>query len=66
MSKLIASVNSDLGNGSFWLEIDVVEICASSLREFDRINRPLTSEMFSYLDMRAMLVSEAVSVPTCV
>ena len=40
MSKFSASVNSDLGNGSFWLEIrdaehvDVVE----NVREFDRIN----------------------------
>ena len=25
---------------------------------------PLTSEMFTFLDMRGMLVSEAVSVPT--
>ena len=74
MSKLSDSVNSDLGNGSFSLEIPhaehvdrrIVEICASSLCEFDRINRPLTQEMFTFLDMRAMLVPDAVLVPTFV
>ena len=69
MSKLSAGVNSDLGNGSFWLEIphtEHVDGCSWNMREFDRINWPLTSEMFTFLDMRAMLVSEAVSVPTFV
>ena len=51
---------------SMWIDVHVVEICASSLREFDRINWPLTSEMFTLLDMRATLVSETVSVPTFV
>ena len=64
MSKFSASVNSDLGNGSFWVEIgdaehiDVVE----NIREFDRINWPLTSEMFTFLDMLtqlAIVVSES-------
>ena len=30
------------------------------------VNFPLTSDMFTFLDMRAMLLSEAVSVPTFV
>ena len=94
MSKLSASVNSDLRNGSFWLEFrdaehvdrctdwcseigsltsldacnsgatrdrrrpislhqSVVEIHAwEACASFDRINWPLTSEMFTFLDMR--------------
>ena len=69
MSKFSASVNSDLGNGSFWLEIphaEHVDRCSWDMREFDRINWPLTSEMFTFLNMLAMVVSEAVSVPTFV
>ena len=69
MSKFSASVNSDLGNGSFWLQIphaEHVDRCSWNMREFDRINWSLTSEMFTFLNMLAMVVSEAVSVPTFV
>ena len=70
VSKLTASVNSDLGNGSFWLEIphaeqDVVR-CSWNMREFDRINWPLTSEMFTFVTFLQWSYLKAVSVPTFV
>ena len=47
MSKYSAAVNSDLGNGSFWVEIrdakHVDRWTVQYLHEFDHINRPLTS-----------------------
>ena len=66
MSKFSPSVSSDLGNSSFSLKIPYAEHVdrrSWNMREFDRINWPLTSEMFTLLDMIEMVVSEAVLVP---
>ena len=65
-------MNSNLGNGSFWVEIgdaEHVDRCSWNIREFDRINWPLTSAKFTFLDMLtrlAIIVSESSSVPTFV
>ena len=54
LSKFSDRENSDLGNGSFWVKIhdsEHVDRCSWNIREFDRINRPLTSEMFTFLEI---------------
>ena len=38
MSKFSTAVNSDLGNGSFWVEIRDAKHVVQYLHEFDRIN----------------------------
>ena len=61
MSKFSARVNSDLVNGSFWLEIrdaEHVDRCSSKCTRVSRVNRPLTSQMFIFQNMLAMVVSE--------
>ena len=51
VTKFSSRVNPDLENGSFWLEIrdaEHVDRCSWNIRKFDRINWPLTSEMFTF------------------
>ena len=58
-------VNSDLGNGSFWVEIrdtKLVDRCSwrsTRIHEFDRINWRLTSKDVYFFEMLAMGVSES-------
>ena len=72
MSKFSASVNSDLGNGSFWVEIrdaEHVDRCSWKCTQVDRINCswPLTSrDVYFFQKCLQWSYSKAVSVPTFV
>ena len=60
MSKFSASVNSDLGNGSFWVKIGDAEHVDRCSSECTRAwTYQLNSEMFTFFNLLAMVVSES-------